>query len=65
MFDVIERYANEYKFSDIHLKEDQPLILRVNGEMTKPSEDVISAQALKDFANEALTKDQKTHLKDS
>jgi len=64
MFDVIERYANEYKFSDIHLKEDQPLILRVNGEMTKPSEDVISAQALKDFANEALTKDQKTHLKE-
>lgn len=62
MFDVIERYANEYKFSDIHLKEDQPLILRVNGEMTKPSEDIISSQMLKEFANEALTEDQKIHL---
>jgi len=62
MFEIIERYANEYKFSDIHLKEDQPLILRINGEMTKPSEDVISAKALKEFANEALTEDQKKHL---
>ena len=62
MFEIIERYADEYKFSDIHLKEDQPLILRINGEMTKPSEDIISAQALKEFANEALTEDQKQHL---
>jgi twitching motility protein PilT len=64
MFDVIERYANEYKFSDIHLKEDQPLILRINGEMTKPSDDIISAQMLKEFADKALTEDQKTHLEE-
>ena len=64
MFEIIERYANEYKFSDIHLKEDQPLILRINGEMTKPSEDIISAQALKEFADKALTEDQKTHLEE-
>jgi len=62
MFDVIERYANEYKFSDIHLKENQPLILRINGEITKPSEENISSQALNDFANKVLTEDQKTHL---
>jgi twitching motility protein PilT len=62
MFEIIERYANEYKFSDIHLKEDQPLILRINGEMTQPSEDVISSKDLKEFANKALTEDQKTHL---
>jgi twitching motility protein PilT len=62
MFEIIERYANEYKFSDIHIKEDQPLILRINGEMTKPSDEVISAQTLKEFANEALTEDQKKHL---
>ena len=64
MFDVIEQYANEYKFSDIHIKENQPIILRINGEMTKPSEDVISAQALKEFTNEALTEDQKQHLEE-
>jgi twitching motility protein PilT len=62
MFDVIERYANEYKFSDIHIKEDHPLLLRINGDMTQPSEDVISAQVIREFANEALTEDQKTHL---
>ena len=64
MFEIIERYANEYKFSDIHLKEDQPLILRINGEMTKPSDDIISAQMLKEFADKALTEDQKTHLEE-
>ena len=64
MFEIIERYANEYKFSDIHLKEDQPLILRINGEMTKPSDDIISAQTLKEFADKALTEDQKTHLEE-
>ena len=64
MFEIIERYANEYKFSDIHLKEDQPLILRINGDMTKPSDDIISAQMLKEFADKALTEDQKTHLEE-
>jgi len=64
MFKVIEQYANEYKFSDIHLKEDQPLILRINGDMTKPSEDIISSKALKEFANEVLTEDQKNHLEE-
>jgi hypothetical protein len=62
MFEIIEKYANEYKFSDIHLKEDQPLILRINGEMTQPSEDVISSKDLKEFANKALTEDQKLIL---
>jgi len=32
--------------------------------MTKPSEDIISAQALKEFADKALTEDQKTHLEE-
>ena len=64
MFEIIERYANEYKFSDIHLKADQPLVLRINGEMTQPNEDIITVQALKEFADKALTEDQKNHLEE-
>ena len=41
MTEVIERYIEAYKFSDIHLKENQPVMLRVNGEMITPEEDII------------------------
>jgi twitching motility protein PilT len=64
MFDLIEKYTNEYKFSDIHLKENLTLILRINGDMTKPSEDVISSEELKDFVDQSLTEDQKAHLEE-
>ena len=64
MFEVIERYTNEYKFSDIHLKEDKPLVLRINGDMTTPSEIIISASELHEFANQSLNEKQKTHLEE-
>ncbi|HIC40950.1 MAG TPA: type IV pilus twitching motility protein PilT [Piscirickettsiaceae bacterium] len=64
MFEVIERYTNEYKFSDIHLKEDKPLVLRINGDMTTPSETIISASELHEFANQSLNEKQKTHLEE-
>ena len=64
MFEVIEKYTNEYKFSDIHLKEDKPLVLRINGDMTTPSEIIISATELREFANQSLNEKQKTHLEE-
>jgi len=64
MFEIIERYANEYKFSDIHLKEDKPLVLRINGDMTTPSETIISASELQEFANQSLNEKQKTRLEE-
>jgi twitching motility protein PilT len=64
MFEIIEKYTNEYKFSDIHLKEDKPLVLRINGDMTTPSETVISASELHEFANQSLNEKQKTHLEE-
>jgi twitching motility protein PilT len=64
MFEVIEKYTNEYKFSDIHLKEDKPLVLRINGDMTTPSETIISASELHEFANQSLNEKQKTHLEE-
>ena len=62
MTEVIERYIEAYKFSDIHLKENQPVMLRVNGEMITPEEDIISSQALRQFANDSLTEQQLSHL---
>jgi twitching motility protein PilT len=64
MFEIIERYTNEYKFSDIHLKEDKPLVLRINGDITTPSETIISASELHEFANQSLNEKQKIHLEE-
>ena len=37
-------------------------MLRVNGEMITPEEDVISSAQLREFAHESLTEDQLTHF---
>jgi twitching motility protein PilT len=62
MIEIIKRYIEEYKFSDIHLKEDKPAMLRINGDMMTPSEEIISSSELREFANETLSEDQKTRL---
>ena len=62
MIEIIGRYIEEYKFSDIHLKENQPVMLRVNGEMITPEEDIISSSVLRQFANDSLTEKQLDHL---
>ena len=59
MRDLIEKYANEYKFSDIHIKEGTPISLRIHGDMTRPNKDIITKQMLRDFADNVLTDDQK------
>ena len=64
MLAMIERYTDEYKFSDIHLKEDKPLLLRIRGEIIAPSEDVISAEELQAFVDESLDEDQKAHFEE-
>ena len=62
MIETISRFIEEYKFSDIHLKENQPVMLRVNGEMITPEEDIISSVELRQFANESLTESQLSQL---
>lgn len=64
MFEAIEGYTNEYKFSDIHIKENKPIMLRINGDMTTPNESVISSSELREFANQSLTEDQKKQLEE-
>ena len=51
LIEIIDRFASEYKFSDIHLKEDYPLILRINGELMEPNEDVITSAELNSFVH--------------
>ena len=64
MIEVIERYNEEYKFSDIHFKEDKPAMLRINGDMITPSEDIISSSELREFADQTLSENQKTRLEE-
>ena len=62
MIEVIARFIEEYKFSDIHLKENQPVMLRVNGDMFIPEENIISSSELRQFAHDYLTEDQLSQL---
>ena len=64
MIEIIKRYNEEHKFSDIHLKENKPAMLRINGDMITPSEDIISSSELREFANETLSENQKTRLEE-
>jgi twitching motility protein PilT len=62
VIELIGRYIEEYKFSDIHIKENQPIMLRVNGDMITPEEEIISSSVLRQFAHDSLTEQQLEHL---
>ena len=64
MIEIIERYNEEYQFSDIHLKEDKPIMLRIDGDMMIPDEGVVSSAELREFANDTLNEGQKNRLEE-
>ena len=64
MIEIIERYNQEYQFSDIHLKEDKPIMLRIDGDMMIPDEGVVSSSELREFANDTLNEGQKSRLEE-
>ncbi len=64
MIEMIKQYCADYKFSDIHLKENMPAMLRINGDMITPDENIITSSELIDFVNQSLTEDQKRSLED-
>jgi twitching motility protein PilT len=64
MIEIIERYNEEYQFSDIHLKEDKPVMLRIDGDMMIPDEGVVSSAELREFANDTLNEGQKSRLEE-
>ena len=65
MIEIIERYNEEYQFSDIHLKEDKPIMLRIDGDMMIPDEGVVSSAELREFANDTLNEGQKSRLEEA
>jgi len=62
MNDIIIQCTEQYDFSDIHLKENYPLMLRINGEIERPTEDVISTSDLRSFVDQSTNQEQKDHL---
>jgi len=64
MIEIIERYNEEYQFSDIHLKEDKPIMLRIDGDIMIPDEDIVSSAELQEFANDTLNEGQKNRLEE-
>jgi twitching motility protein PilT len=64
MIEIIERYNQEYQFSDIHLKEDKPIMLRIDGDIMIPDEDIVSSAELQEFANDTLNEGQKNRLEE-
>ena len=64
MIEIIDRYNKEYQFSDIHLKEDKPIMLRIDGDIMIPDEDIISSAELQEFANDTLNEGQKSRLEE-
>ena len=64
MIEIIERYNQEYQFSDIHLKEDKPIMLRIDGDMMIPDEGVVSSAELREFVNDTLNEGQKSRLEE-
>ncbi len=64
MIGIIERYNEEYKFSDIHLKEDKPIMLRINGDIIIPDEDILPSVELLEFAKDILNEAQKRRLEE-
>ena len=64
MIEIIERYNQEYQFSDIHLKADKPIMLRIDGDIMIPDEDIVSSAELQEFANDTLNEGQKSRLEE-
>ena len=64
MIEIIERYNEEYQFSDIHLKADKPIMLRIDGDIMIPDEDIVSSAELQEFANDTLNEGQKSRLEE-
>ena len=64
MIEIIERYNEEYQFSDIHLKADKPIMLRIDGDIMIPDEDIVSSAELQEFANDTLNEGQKNRLEE-
>lgn len=63
VLEKIVKFAREVKLSDIHLHSDEPLSIRVHGEIEQQTEHMISKQQVAEFINSILDDEQKEHFK--
>lgn len=62
MLEKICKYARENKLSDIHLHSDEPLAIRVHGEIQQQDGDMITRKDLEVFIDSILDEEQKQHF---
>ena len=59
---IIEKaldYVSKYKLSDLHLHANEPVSIRVDGEMQSFPEDIVTPSELEEFIKEYLTHEQR------
>lgn len=60
----VEQMVKDHNLSDIHIKIDQPLFMRVDGEIIHPSNATVEQQEIDGFISHTLTNDQREHLEE-
>ena len=60
--DKLKSYPKEYELSDIHIRSNQPLAIRENGEIKVFNEDVITREHIESFWKTTLDKSQFDYL---
>lgn len=63
MFNLIQKYVDQYSLSDIHLRSDSPVAIRVDGEIMTFKEEVVSSEAIDNFIDQSLNDTQKEQFK--
>jgi len=58
----IEQMLEQHDLSDIHIKVDQPIALRVNGDIVRPSDASITIDEINGFISKTLSNVQQQHF---
>ncbi len=58
----ITKYVTQFKLSDIHLHEERPAAIRVDGELVSFPDDVVSASEINSFVDAILTPEMRAHF---
>jgi len=64
LIETIEQLSDGHPLSDIHIRIDQPIAIRVNGEIVRPSEQRVTNEESQSFLKECLSEEQLEHLEE-
>ena len=62
MLEKIVAYATKVKLSDIHIHSDEPIAIRMHGDIHIQKEDFITKDMVEHFINLILDEHQKAHF---